>query len=162
MTRPPEVGGCESLACSSACAVMTKPPLIAALALSLVGCTDDPAKQPDSLALPGDAYYPENLHAGADGTLYVGSLTTGEVTAFADGDTTPRVVIAAGQDGVTGESGVLVHGDTLWICSIDTTFRRPTELRSFDLHGTSLARYPLAPDQFCNDLAFDGAGNLFA
>jgi outer membrane protein assembly factor BamB len=140
---------------------MTKPPLIAALALSLVGCADD-AKQPDSLVLPGDAYYPESLSAGADGTLYVGSLTTGEVTAFADGDTTPRVVIAAGQDGVTGETGVLVHGDTLWLCSIDTTFQRPTEIRSFDLHGQALARYPLAANQFCNDLAFDGAGNLYA
>ncbi len=131
------------------------------LSLALVGCADDP-KQPDSLALPGDAYYPESLSAGADDTLYVGSLTTGEVSAYASGSTTPRTVIAAGADGVTGEAGVLVHGDTLWICSVDTTFQRPTEIRSFDLHGQPLARYPLAPRQFCNDLAFDGAGNLYA
>lgn len=31
-----------------------------------------------------------------------------------------------------------------------------------DLHGNSLARYPLAANQFCNDLTFDGAGNLYA
>jgi sugar lactone lactonase YvrE len=130
------------------------------LSTSLLACADTP--QPAQLALPGDAYYPESLNAGADGTLYVGSLTTGQVVAFDDGATTPRTVIAAGADGVTGETGVLVRGDTLWLCSIDTTFQRPTEIRSFDLRGNPLARYPLAANQFCNDLAFDGAGDLFA
>lgn len=139
--------------------------LLHALALStslLAACAADPAPQPAVLALPGDAYYPESLNASAGGTIFVGSLATGQVVAFDDGHAAPRTVIAPGQDGVTGEAGVLVHGDTLWLCSIDTTFQRPTEIRSFDLAGHALARYPLAASQFCNDLAFDAAGNLYA
>lgn len=139
--------------------------LLTALALStslLAACADDAKPEPDVLALPGDAYYPESLNASGSGTLFVGSLATGQVVAFDDGHPDPRTVIAPGQDGVTGETGVLVHGDTLWLCSIDTTFQRPTEIRSFDLAGHALARYPLAANQFCNDLAFDAAGNLYA
>jgi hypothetical protein len=137
--------------------------LITTLALSttlLGACAAD--AQPDMLALPGAAYYPESLHAGDDGTLYVGSLATGELSAYADGATTPRTILAAGAQGVTGETGVFVHGDRLWICSIDTTFQRPTELRAFDLSGTPEGTYALAANQFCNDIAFDTAGNLYA
>jgi sugar lactone lactonase YvrE len=134
---------------------MTKTNLLAALTLSLVACTDDPAPGPDALALPGAAYYPESLTADTHGTLYVGSLTSGQVVAFDDGKPEPRTIIATGTD-VTGEAGVLIHGDELWLCSIDTTFQRPTEVRSFGLDGTPHATYPLAANQFCNDLVFDG------
>lgn len=128
---------------------------------ALVACgTDDPAPQPDLIALPGDAYYPESLSADADGTLYVGSLTTGQVTAYTDGDATPRAVVAAGA-GVPGVAGVVVHGDELWICSIDPTFQRDTEARSFGLDGTPREALPLGPGRFCNDLAFDAAGALY-
>jgi outer membrane protein assembly factor BamB len=98
------------------------------------------------------------LHA-ADGTLYVGSLATGEVVAFDDGAPGPRTVIAAGPRGVTG---VHVHGETLWTCSVDTSFMTPTELRSYALDGTPTGSYPLAAQYFCNDVAFDAAGNLYA
>jgi streptogramin lyase len=134
---------------------MTK--LLAALALSssLVGCTDDPAPQPDALALPGSAYYPESLTADTHGTLYVGSLTTGQVVAFDDGKPDPHTVIPTGTD-VLGETGVLIHDDELWLCSIDTTFQHPTQIRSFGLDGTPHATYTLGATQFCNDLVFDG------
>ncbi|MBA2538399.1 MAG: hypothetical protein H0V17_02085 [Deltaproteobacteria bacterium] len=135
------------------------------LSTSLVACADDPADvepQPDLLALPGQAYYPESLHAAADGTLYVGSLTTGSVIAFDDGAIEARVVIAPGDHGVTGVTGVLVRGDELWLCSVDPTFQRATEIRSFTLAGQPIATYPLPATQFCNDLAFDAAGNLYA
>jgi streptogramin lyase len=129
---------------------------------TLAACGDDkPKPQPDQLVLPGNAYYPESLNAGDDGTLYVGSLATGEVVAFRDGASAPDVVLAPGTAGVTGVTGVLVAGDALWLCSIDTTFSRPTELRRFDLSGAPQASYPLAANQFCNDMAFDDAGNLY-
>lgn len=135
-----------------------------ALSTSLLACTDD-APQPDLLALPGSGFHPESLTADAEGTLYVGSLTTGQVVAFDDGATIPRTVLEAGAAGgtdVTGVAGVLVHGDALWLCSIDATFQRPTELRSFDLGGAPLASHVLPATQFCNDLAFDAAGDLYA
>ncbi len=137
--------------------------LFAALALStsLVACGDDDTPQPSVLALPGSAYYPENLHADKDGTLYVGSLTTGQLVAFDDGATAARTILDAGAHGVTGLAGVLVHDDTLWACSIDTTFQRPTEVRSFSLDGTPKQTYVLGAQYFCNDLAFDDAGNLY-
>lgn len=136
-----------------------------ALALALQACgTDDPVPdadpQPDLIALPGDAYYPESLAASADGTLFVGSLVTGQVTAFADGSPEGRAVVGAGS-GVTGVAGVTVRGDELWLCSIDTTFQRPTEVRRFALDGTPQGAFPLAANQFCNDLAFDARGTLY-
>ncbi len=133
-----------------------------ALSTSLLACADDAAPEPDLLALPGQAYYPESLHAAADGTLYVGSLATGEVVAFDPGATESRSIIAAGAHGVTGVTGVLVHEAELWICSVDTTFQRPTEVRSFTLAGDPIDTFPLAATQFCNDLAFDATGTLFA
>ncbi len=130
-----------------------------ALLLALGACTDD-TKQPDQLELPGTASYPESLSAGSDGTLYVGSLTTGQVVAFKNGEPDSTVVISG--NGVTGIAGVLAHDDQIWICSVDTTFQRPTEVRSFDRQGTPGNTYPLAANQFCNDMAFDSAGNLYA
>ncbi|HEY5922748.1 MAG TPA: hypothetical protein VIV11_13805 [Kofleriaceae bacterium] len=134
---------------------------VLAMSTSLVACAEDAPPQPDLLALPGQAYYPENVHADADGTLYVGSLTTGQLVAFDDGKTEPRTVLAAGAHGVTGLTGVLVHDDELWACSIDTMFQRPTEVRSFTLDGAPKQTYVLGSQYFCNDLAFDDRGNLY-
>lgn len=126
----------------------------------LAACTDDETPQPDMIALPGDAYYPESISADADGTLYVGSLVTGQVVAFADGDTDGTVVVGPGS-GVTGVAGVTIRGDELWLCSIDTTFQRPTEIRSFTLDGVALTTHAIGANRFCNDLAFDAAGMLY-
>lgn len=132
-----------------------------AIPLSLAACADDPIKQPDVLALPGPAYFPESVHADADGTLYVGSLATGQIVAYDNGDEAPRTIVAAGANGVTGVTGVHVHGDELWACKVDTmTFA--TELRSFALDGTPKATYPFPANHFCNDIDFDAAGNAYA
>jgi len=133
--------------------------LAISLAPSLAACGDDTAVQPDQLVLPDD-YYPESLSSDAHGTLYVGSITAGSIAAYDDGATTPRMVLA--DPSVTGVAGVLVHGDALWICSVDAQFRHPTEIKSFGLDGTARATYPLGAMQFCNDLTFDAAGNLYA
>ena len=130
------------------------------LAAALFACGDDSTTQPEMLELPGDAYYPESISASADGTLFVGSLTTGQVLAFADGSTEGRVVIGSGS-GVTAVAGVHVEGDTLWICSVDTMFMRTNDLRSFTLDGTPKQSFTLGAGRFCNDMAFDNAGNLY-
>jgi hypothetical protein len=136
-------------------------PTYAVLATALLAaCTDNDAPQPDKLELPGDAYYPESLVVDDDGTLYVGSLVTGQVLAFADGETAGTVVVGA-SSGVTGVAGVTVRGNELWLCSIDTMFQRPTEVRSFTLAGVALKTYSIGPNRFCNDLAFDAAGALY-
>lgn len=135
--------------------------LVLATATALfAACTDDDTPQPDELALPGDAYYPESLSADRDGTLYVGSLTTGQVVAFADGSTEGTVVVGA-SSGIIGVAGVTVRGDELWLCAVDPTFQRPTEVRSFGLDGSPRATHPLGSNRFCNDLAFDAGGALY-
>jgi sugar lactone lactonase YvrE len=124
------------------------------------GCTDDVVDQPDQLVLPGDMYYPESLIADDDGTLYVGSLVTGQVVAFADGETEHAVVVGP-SSGVVGVAGVTIHDGELWLCSMDATFQRATEVRNFTLDGNAGATYPLPPNRFCNDLAFDDGGALY-
>ncbi|MBA3458297.1 MAG: hypothetical protein H0T42_34765 [Deltaproteobacteria bacterium] len=140
---------------------------ILSLTAALAGCGDDttqapdaPIPQPEQLVLPGNAFYPESLTAHADGTLYVGSLGTGQVVAYANGDESPRTIIAG--HGVTNVAGVAVHDDTLWLCSVDVTFQRPTELRSFSLDGVPGITATLAANQFCNDIELDTAGNVYA
>lgn len=123
-----------------------------------------PPPQPSVLALPGNAFYPENVHADDDGTLYVGSLATGEVVAFVDGDATPHTLIAAGQHGITGVTGVHVRGSDLWLCAVDTTFQRPTELRKFTLAGTTATpagTHELLASQFCNDMDIGSDGTVY-
>jgi sugar lactone lactonase YvrE len=128
------------------------------ITLALAACGTDDPPQPELFDLPGNAYFPESLSASADGTLFVGSLATGQVTAFANGATEGRTVV--GDATVTGVAGVHVEGDELWLCSVDTTFQRPTELRSFALDGTPREAFSLGAG-FCNDLAFDAAGRLY-
>jgi len=165
----------------SAASPQPSPRLLActALGLALLAACDDPAEShapdaatspdappvpdappPSTLALPGAAFYPESLSASGDGTLFVGSLATGQVVAYDPGATTSRVVVGA-DSGVTGVAGVLVHGGELFVCSVDTTFQRASEVRSFALDGAPHGTFPLAAQQFCNDMAFDLAGNLY-
>jgi len=130
------------------------------LGSALTACSTNATPEPEVLALPGNAYYPESLSASADGTLFAGSIGTGQVVAFDDGATEARVVVGAGS-GVTGVTGVLVHGDELFVCSVDTTFQKPSEVRSFALDGTPHGTFTLGAGRLCNDLTFDGAGNLY-
>ncbi|HET9627760.1 MAG TPA: hypothetical protein VFP84_40660 [Kofleriaceae bacterium] len=144
-------------------------------ALSLAACGDDggpaahpgpdagapapDAGAPTALTLP-DNFYPESLSAAANGTLYVGSIASGQVLAFDAGAAAPRVVLGA-STGITAVTGVLVHGDELWVCSVDTQFKRANEVRSFALDGTPHATLALPAGALCNDLAFDAADNLY-
>jgi streptogramin lyase len=116
---------------------------------------------PTSLTLPGDSFYPESLHAAADGTLYVGSLGTGQVVTFAPGSTTATTFLAGGDP--KGVAGVFVDGGTLWLCAADLSTSPPgSEVRAYDVATKAKkASYPFSQPAFCNDFATDAAGNLF-
>jgi streptogramin lyase len=115
------------------------------------------------LALPGDTFYPESLNAAADGTLFVGSLATGAVVKIAPGSSTPVQFLAGGDP--KGVTGVLPDSpsSTLYLCAVDLSKMVPTsEVRAYDLGNATLkATWPFPNAAFCNDLALDGAGNLF-
>ena len=121
------------------------------------------APAPSSLELPGDKYFPESLHAAADGTLYVGSLGTGQVVKFAPGSKTSTTFIAAGDP--KGVAGVFVDNaaSMLWLCAADISATPPaTEVRGYDLAtATKKATFTFSVPAFCNDFALDATGNLF-
>jgi sugar lactone lactonase YvrE len=119
----------------------------------------------DTLALPGAAFYPESLNAGADGTLYASSVGTGAIVRFAANAITPTVFVPSG-GAVKNATGLLVDDATglLWSCAVDFATSPPSTLglRTYKLSdGSLLKNYPFPGPGFCNDMAFDAAGNLY-
>lgn len=110
------------------------------------------------VALPGDAYYPEGVALDDSGALYVGSLTSGEITRAEPCGEVSTFVAASGAASV----GLLVDGDTLWACESDLSFASAPALVGYDLEtGAERERHPFpAAGSFCNDLTIDGAGDL--
>lgn len=145
---------------------MGKKSLLAALSLSLgLACSPPGPAAVAQLNLPGENYYPESLGVARDGTLFVGSLATGQVVKFAPQSTAPEVFIGTGV--VRSVAGVLVDDDSslLYVCDNDLSPTNPglPAVRSFKLQdGAPVASYPFTVAGFCNDLAFDGQKNLFA
>jgi streptogramin lyase len=147
---------------------MTRPrPWIILLGLLLPACGGDEPTPPVQLQLPGDQYYPESVTAAPDGTLYVGSLATGQVVAFAPGETTATVFLPGGDPkGVTGMFADTTS-ETLFLCAVDITqllSQTPpsSEVRAYDLKTAELkGTYPFPEPGFCNDFARDNRGPLF-
>jgi sugar lactone lactonase YvrE len=107
-----------------------------------------------SLTVPGDSFFPESIAATPDGTLFVGSVVTGEILRYRPGSTTAETLVAAGVNAGT----VGVFADTrrgvLWACAVDLTFQTPTALRAFDLRtGALRANYQLPDRGVCTDIA---------
>lgn len=144
---------------------MDRKSLLASLFLSLgVACAPTGPANVDKLTLPGDGYYPESIGSAKDGTLYIGSLATGQVVKFAPQSTTAEVFIAPGI--LRSALGVLVDDSDslLYVCDNDLSPKSPglPAVRSFHLEdGTEAASYPFPVGGFCNDLGFDGNKNLY-
>jgi len=120
-----------------------------------------PADVPQ-LELPGSDFYPESLSVAEDGTLYVGSLATGQIVRFMPGSTVAEVFLPAGTAPLA--TGVLVDdkGGALYVCTNDPTFSAPPVVHRYRLDdGTPSGVYPLAAAGLANDLALDGKGNLY-
>lgn len=76
----------------------------------------------DGLELPGDAFYPEGIAIGGDGTVYVGSLATGEVVRF-PGGTGPAETFVASGGALTNTVGLLYDSarSIIWACTSNLT-----------------------------------------
>jgi sugar lactone lactonase YvrE len=122
------------------------------------------------LALPGTVYYPESIGAAFDGTLYTGSVTTGELVKLDPNSATPNEPIqlrTPQQGGVNGITGILVDSPhlTLWFCSVDLSTigtGSVSALNKADLSGNVVTSYAMTSGQFCNDIALDAQGNAYA
>ena len=129
------------------------------------GVKGDPglSGSPDFLSLPGD-FYPESIAAGADGTLYAGSLTGLGVYRLAPGTARFTEFLAPGTGGLQQVSGVLPDDarTTLWVCSFLSTNPASEAVKSFDLKtGAAKGSFLLPGGGFCNDMALDGNGSLY-
>lgn len=125
------------------------------VAASLYACSsgdDAPKASTDSAAnleLPG-VFYPQSITSASDGTLFVGSIGTGEVVKYAPGSTQPQVIVAKSDPQVL-IPGLVVDdaSSTLWVTAVkfDPGFANPRgELRSYDFEGHLKKTY-LVPNQ---------------
>ena len=120
----------------------------------------------DFVALPGNDFFPEGITLNpVTNDLFVGSIFQGEVVKIAAGTFTAQTIIQEGvlQRGAVGTK-VDPTGSVLFVC--DTNLGKNilgATLTGFSLADNSVLvthEFPGAND-FCNDIAFDAAGNLF-
>lgn len=129
---------------------------------------------PDTVTLPGEATYPENVAAGPDGTLYVSSFVEGGVIRVAPGADKGEVWIKPGAFGTRSTFGLLPdpRTNTLWLCSNDLSFlgipgpgdAKGSALKAFDLKtGEGRLSAPLPGDgpTICNDMAIGPDGAVY-
>jgi sugar lactone lactonase YvrE len=115
------------------------------------------------LALPGTTWFPESLTAAKNGAVFVGSLGGLGIARFdAATDVATRFVAPGVVKNVAGVLADDANG-LLYACDNDLgASPYQATLRAFDLAtGAAKASYPFPAAGFCNDMAFDNAGNLF-
>ncbi|WP_226583677.1 SMP-30/gluconolactonase/LRE family protein [Acuticoccus sediminis] len=128
----------------------------------------------DTIDLPGDSLFPENVAAAADGTLYVSGFVGGGIVRVPPGAVTGEVFIAPGAFDTRSTFGVLPDAatDTLWVCSNDLTMfgiAGPSDvpgsyLKGFDLStgvGKFSAKLPGDGPSLCSDIALGPDGSAY-
>lgn len=116
----------------------------------------------DSIPLFGESFFPEGVAVRADGTIYVGSLATGEIVHVPPGLAKPQAFIPAGALGIVG---ILVDNtaDILWACEVDLALQAPGALKAYNAtSGEEQLSVEVPAGSFCNDLTLDDMGNLYA
>lgn len=132
------------------------------LACAISGCALDGGDEavttavertPDAITLPGNNYFPESITSSLLGTLYVASITTGEIVRIPALTRTPQPFVAPGVN--VGTAGVAFDDlrQVLWACAVDLTFATPTALRAFSaVDGALLASYEVPNGGVCGDI----------
>ncbi len=145
---------------AAACSNKGKEPEVAAAA--------PPPPPPAEISIPGTGVFPESLTAGADGSLYIGSVGQRQVYKVAPGAGVAEPFIAPGTGGIRQVFGVLADANTLWLCSNQMggapgTPPVPGALHSFNLAtGEPQAQYPFPAGGMCNDIAVGPQGDVYA
>jgi hypothetical protein len=136
--------------------------------------TTEPAMgtPPAEISIPGTGIFPESLSAGADGTVYIGSVGRAQVYRARPGSAIAEPLIAPGTGGIKQVFGVLADGSgTLWVCSNQVNPGGPpgpvpgavNGLYSFDLAtGSPKQHYDFPAGGMCNDIAIGGNGDVYA
>ena len=113
--------------------------------------------------------FPESFAAGADGTLYAGSLTMGAIFKAAPGATKAESFIAKPADGPDSVVGVYADNKAglLWACYSDLAAfagqkALPAVARAYDMaSGAEKGSYALPEGSFCNDITSTADGTVY-
>jgi sugar lactone lactonase YvrE len=128
--------------------------------------------------LPGEDFFPEGIALAADGDVYVGSLTTGEIVMFdaQSEDADHAVSLNVPADALKNSAvGMLLVEEgatrTLYVCdSLPAFDAAESQVVALDVTDETIevvATFPLskadaADPVFCNDITRDLDGNLYA
>ncbi|MBN2390173.1 MAG: hypothetical protein JXR84_05605 [Anaerolineae bacterium] len=117
------------------------------------------------IELSGENYFPDGIAAREDGTLFVGSMWTGQIDRIPSGENSPVSFVPPEAEGRT-VLGLLVDEDTDRLWAVFWDFQGfmtiPAQLKSFDLETGALKEVYDYPDgSIGNDLTMDGDGNIY-
>ena len=121
----------------------------------------------DRLLLPDSIPYPNGIAVTQDGSVFVGSVTTGAV-ANINARTLETKLLVAPQTAIIASTSLRADEarGILWACSSDVfsstqAERQPSTLVALDINkGTVIKRVALPQEGFCNDLAIDDRGGV--
>ena len=117
------------------------------------------------IELSGENYFPDGIAARVDGTLFVGSMWTGQIDMVPSGENSPVSFVPPEAEGRT-VLGLLVDedADRLWAVFWDFQgfMSIPAQLKSFNLETGDLEEvYEFPAGVIGNDLTMDGDGNIY-
>jgi sugar lactone lactonase YvrE len=117
-------------------------------------------KLPATLDVGVDNFYPEGVALDRYLPAYVGSVGTGTVYRHDGAAAAPLYGTPYGLGGAT--VGMKVAGEHLWTC-VANTMTYATGVAKISLAtGEAVAQYPFPAPGFCNDLAVDAQGAVYA
>lgn len=133
------------------------------------------AAGPAEIVIPGERLATESLTSTSDGTVYIGSVGTGQIFRARPGAAAAEPFIAPNTNGIGGVFGVFADekASTLWACSGTPSFGPPaagapppppSALYAFDLaSGAPKGKWNMpTAGAFCNDIAVGSDGTAYA
>ena len=133
------------------------------------------AAAPAAIVIPGERLTTESLTSTRDGTVYIGSVGTGQIFRAAPDAATAQPFIAPKTNGIGAVFGVFADekANVLWACSgtfppgppqAGAPAPPPSALHAFDLEsGAPKGKWNLpTAGAFCNDIAVGSDGTAYA
>jgi sugar lactone lactonase YvrE len=133
------------------------------------------AAAPAEIVIPGERLTTESLTSTRDGTVYIGSVGTGQIFRARPDAATAEPFILPKADGIGAVFGVFADekANTLWACSgtlalgppqAGAPAPPPSALHAFDLRsGAPKGKWNMpAAGAFCNDIAVGSDGTAYA
>lgn len=121
------------------------------------------------IPLPDPAFAPEGIAVDSSGSLYVGSLTQGQIVRINSNSRQVEDFVPPGANGMVSTIGLHAAADRLYACSSDPgasvrTKSAPSALLAFDrATGANAGRYELPNGgAFCNDITELPDGTILA